>query len=247
VPEDQREAVRARLAAVLAEGAAEHLEFSLRRADGAILRAEAVLEPGAGGDGRKAPGHIIRIRDVTDFHRTREHFAHLAATDPLTGLLSRGEFERRVEALLSHPPRTGTRTFLALVAVADPDGQQLQEVLPAVAGRIRSGLRESDLVARLGGGLLAVMLPGITTVAAAHDVMVQVVQGIAAPLTLRDALMRPSASVGLAEMFADEWLEDLFARAQTALEAARSSGRNRVQVAHTSAEQVGTVLEWRPR
>lgn len=241
VPADQRQAVRTALSEAMTAGQSGHMEFSLQHADGRILRAEAVVEPAN-------DRHIIRMRDVTDQHQTREHLRQLAITDPLAGVLSRGEFERRVDALLNHAPRAGSRTFLAVMLVAAKTEPVPEEIVTGVARRVRRALREADSVAHLGGGMLTLMLPGITTSTAAREVLVRLVQAVASPHPMGSEVVRPGVNVGATEMHEDEWLEDVFARAESALDVARSSGINRVHLMEPDVEPApGQLIQFRSR
>jgi diguanylate cyclase (GGDEF)-like protein len=88
-----------------------------------------------------------------------------AITDPLTGLLNRREFRRRLELELSRSRRQGGQVSLMLIdvdrfkRVNDTMGHRHgDEVLRKVAGVARSTVRSHDVVARYGGDELAVVL-----------------------------------------------------------------------------------------
>lgn len=228
VPEDQQERVRNSLQ----DGAAAHLELSVQRLDGEIIRAEAVVEPSAGGS-------IIRVRDITEHYLIREDLRGQVATDG-SGLMSRPEFERRLDALLDHAPRQGNRTLLAHVTV---DGPELTQV---VAQRIKAALRESDFVSRAGDAFLLVLLPGITYHSAGLEVLARVLAEAGRPHMVGEAVLRPRLSIGVTEVKPDEWLEDVVGRAAAAAQAAELRGGNRVQMSGAD-EPIADVVPLRPQ
>lgn len=228
VPEDQQERVRNGLQ----DGAAAHLELSVRRLDGEIIRAEAVVEPSAGGS-------IIRVRDITEHYLIREDLRGQVATDSL-GLMPRPEFERRLDALLDHAPRQGNRTLLAHVTV---DGPELTQV---VAQRIKAALRESDFVSRAGDAVLLVLLPGITYHSAGLEVLARVLSEASRPHMVGEVVLRPRLSIGVTEVKPDEWLEDVVGRAAAAAQAAELRGGNRVQMSGAD-EPIADVVPLRPQ
>ncbi len=229
VPSDQRSRVRAALQA------STHFELPVRSAHGRISRAEAVTQvlphdP----DG----GLVIRIRDITEHFETREQLRTQARTDPLTGLLAWQELERRLEALLGHEPRTGTRTAFAMMEVGGVGQAREQhseavadELLRIVADRIRGALRESDLVARGEGDQLAVMLVGVERMTDAVEVLQRVIQEVGTPHAVDGSVLRPRLSIGVTEALPDEWPEWVISRAEQALDNSKNRGGNRVSLA----------------
>ncbi|MDP1883642.1 MAG: diguanylate cyclase, partial [Bradyrhizobium sp.] len=102
------------------------------------------------------------VDDVTDRRRADERIAHLAHYDALTDLPNRVLFREQIERELQ---RTSEGEQFALLyididefkGINDSLGHHVgDELLKAVAGRIRSCIGESDLIARLGGDEFAV-------------------------------------------------------------------------------------------
>ena len=154
-----------------------------------------------------------------------------ALTDPLTALPNRRGFERGMQGL-----RTPD-TQAALMAidldhfktVNDSHGHAAGDyVLQKVAMVLRSSLRNRDLLSRLGGEELAVLLPETDAALAqvigerlrrAIDEMEIVWEGKAIHIT---------ASFGIATAPGTLSMVELFERADAALYAAKHGGRNRV-------------------
>jgi len=104
------------------------------------------------------------IDDVTERKAAEARIAHLAHFDPLTGLPNRTLFREQLEKELSFVRRGAQLAVLYLdldnfKSINDTLGHPCgDELLKAVALRLRSCIRESDLIARLGGDEFAIVL-----------------------------------------------------------------------------------------
>jgi diguanylate cyclase (GGDEF)-like protein len=159
----------------------------------------------------------------------------LATLDELTGVANRRNFFETAGGELARP--AGQRPALAALmididhfkAVNDTHGHQAgDEVIRAVAGRLRDLGREGDLLGRYGGEEFAVLMRVSRDDAqAAADrlrraVADATVQTAAGPLTV-------TISVGLTLVRPDDRdLDAVLARADECLYRAKKSGRNRV-------------------
>jgi diguanylate cyclase (GGDEF)-like protein/PAS domain S-box-containing protein len=111
------------------------------------------------------PDEIVMIvHDSHDRHLRETELAERTERDPLTGLLNRSGFERRI-ATLAERPESLAIAFCDIddfKEINDSFGHQLgDEVLQAVAEALESSLREGDLVARIGGDEFAVAAKGM--------------------------------------------------------------------------------------
>jgi diguanylate cyclase (GGDEF)-like protein len=163
-------------------------------------------------------------------------FAHRARIDPLTGLVTRRAFEEAAYAALSmHPNDDGTALVLLDVdwfkSVNDEYGHPGgDEVLVQLADLLLGTARKGDVVCRLGGDELALLLPGCT-----HDVahrraeqMIQAVSSHGFALSL-GSVIKVSVSAGLAHSPTNASdLHSLYRAADAALYEAKRAGRNRV-------------------
>ncbi len=160
-----------------------------------------------------------------------------ARTDSLTGLNNRGEFQRRLKEE-EERSRRYNRSFSLLMldidhfkTVNDSYGHQAgDEVLRALAARLREQNRPADHAARYGGEEFVVILPETTNEgalalaerlrAAVADTAVPVTEGRTIPVTI---------SIGVATFPADAGSGTaLIAAADAALYVAKQGGRNRV-------------------
>ena len=161
----------------------------------------------------------------------------MSVTDPLTGVANRGHFIQALTRELDLARRHG---FPLSVAVLDIDHLERinqehgypvgDQVIALVAERLAEHLRESDLLARTGGGELAVLLshlgPEQAVKAARRFRTVLNWQ----PLALGDRDLVVTASFGVAT-FAGESnqdLEMLLGRAEAATRLAKDKGRDQV-------------------
>ena len=107
-------------------------------------------------DGQR--GALVIHTDITERRRYEAELLERANHDTLTGLPNRYSFFQEADKVLALAKRRrGVFTLLYLdldgfKAVNDANGHEVgDEVLCRVAERLRSLLRESDLIARLGG------------------------------------------------------------------------------------------------
>src|SRR5436309_4623550 len=151
-----------------------------------------------------------------------------AVRDPETGLLGEHYFELALEHRIAAARRQLQPVALLMLTI-DAEGtteQGRHDVIIAFADILRDTLRESDTVCRIGATSFGVILEDTSEaggVWAAERLRTALIRQ-------RDALVRLAAGVAAYPTHALESAEVL-SRAQRALEAARSSGSSRVEVA----------------
>lgn len=161
----------------------------------------------------------------------------LSTHDGLTGLYNHREFQRQMDGAIAHFRRYG-RPFALLMldldhfkVVNDTHGHQAgDEVLRAVADRIRAEVRPTDQVARYGGEEFAVILsetPGPGALAVAERIRAAIA---ARPIAFGEGAVpiTITISIGVAAFPEDAGSgTQIVAAADQALYAAKNAGRNR--------------------
>jgi diguanylate cyclase (GGDEF)-like protein len=171
---------------------------------------------------------------------TRE-LSSMAATDSLTGLFNRRHLDATLEAEIVRTRRYGNPLSVAIVdlddfkAVNDAWGHPAGDALLQQVGRtLRDLVRETDVVARHGGDEFAVLLTQ-TSVEGARQTMEKVRSAIAAReyhLPGVDRPVKTTMSIGIAALGDDGGTGTrVVSAADAALYAAKTAGKNRVEVA----------------
>ena len=152
-----------------------------------------------------------------------------ALEDPLTGLANRTLFKNRVEHALSRRREDGKGIAVAFLdlddfkTVNDSLGHAAgDELLVAVAQRVRESVRTSDTTARLGGDEFAVLLDDIEDVAVPAQ---RILQSVAKPIELEGNAVVVNGSVGIALHEPGQTAADLLRNADVAMYKAKGEGK----------------------
>ncbi len=127
---------------------------------------------------RWLPEHRVRIgvgHEVTDLRRAERELEHRANHDSLTGLVNRHRLRTELRAAIDQAADEGGGLALLYIDldgfkhVNDRGGHAVGDrLLRELAGRMQRGVRQKDLVARVGGDEFVVLLPDCRDVRAAR-------------------------------------------------------------------------------
>ncbi|MBI5087304.1 MAG: EAL domain-containing protein [Actinobacteria bacterium] len=168
---------------------------------------------------------------------SQRELAREASTDGLSGLANRSAFSARLDAVLAQPDRRAGAQAVLFVdlddfkEVNDRHGHEAGDVLlREVASRLERVMRPGDLVARLGGDEFALLLDDLLDPAVAAAIGERIVDSLYEPIEIGDDSVHIGASVGVVVRGADSTASQLMRQADIAMYAAKSKGKNRVEV-----------------
>ena len=178
---------------------------------------------------------LLRRKQVADRRRAAAaEIRRLALTDPLTGLWNRHFFDTDLAAQIDRAMASGRTLSLLMIdidafkPINDRHGHVIgDKVLRAVATRLAGGIRGGDTLARFGGDELVLVMPD-TPLDIASRAAERLRALVAATTEVPFAV---TISIGVAELGFDEPAASLLARADKALYAAKSAGRDRIAAA----------------
>ncbi|MGW4944316.1 diguanylate cyclase domain-containing protein [Actinoplanes sp. NPDC004185] len=175
---------------------------------------------------------MVRVARLAGQRRRAEQALRRMAThDALTGLPNRAACLERLETDLAGP-RAGHPAGLA-VLFTDLDGFKPvndrlghaagDELLIAVAARLRGCVREDDLVSRFGGDEFVVVCRDADPRAAVDAICARIREMVEQPLTVGGETVRIGLSVGVAFAGPAATTDDLIGRADLAMYAAKQT------------------------
>jgi len=198
----------------------------------------------AGPDGKPVRAHGV-VRIVNERHAKEERLAYLSRCDDLTGEMNRFRLTEMLAAALDEAVRF--RASCGFLSVAIDDLARINEayglaaadeVIGAVAKRIRVRMRVGDSLGRFAGNRFGVVLRNCTTqdLAAAADRLLAVV---------RDDVIQTSAGAvaasvtigGVAAPRHARNVEEILSRAQEALDAAKTKRRGSFEAYRPNVER----------
>jgi len=146
-----------------------------------------------------------QVGSAIDRKRQEARLHHMAHHDPLTNLPNRTLFLDRMRMALRQAKRSGERITLLYLdlcnfkSVNDSLGHAVgDEVLRQIGGRIRSSVRESDTVCRIGGDEFTVLLNNLHGEDDLHALVEKISDSIAVPIELQGKLFRFMVDMGIA-------------------------------------------------
>ena len=220
----------------------DHFETERLRKDGSTVFVSVTVSPL-----RDAQGLVVGAskiaRDIGVRLQAERVIHHHATVDPITGLLNRRAFSKRLRELLQQADAAGRRMALLMIdldrfkAVNDTLGHQVGDLLLRQVGRrLRQVLREGDVIARQGGDEFTALLPQVEHPAEAMAVAQRISQALTEPFLIEGKRPSIGGSVGVAVFPEDgRSAELLMQHADEAMYGSKRAGGSRA--ARLSAEE----------
>ncbi|HUO70787.1 MAG TPA: sensor domain-containing diguanylate cyclase [Solirubrobacteraceae bacterium] len=217
----EQSAVQSAIEVALERGVDSEHEVELRPQRGRVSR-RCSLAVVAVADQNGEPGATICLNDVTESARLREELRFQATHDALTGCLNRAAVMQALEQLLSK----GRPDQFAVIFVDVDDFKPVNdhlghaagdELLIALAERLRNISRDGDLIARLGGDEFVLVCRGRRLSAHAEAIARRVRDALNGPVSLSSGQIDLRASIGVTWLRPGATAETLIAQADAAM------------------------------
>ncbi|MEM9207814.1 MAG: EAL domain-containing protein [Pseudomonadota bacterium] len=190
------------------------------------------------GPGNSISGTVIVFHDVSEIRGLTRQMSYQATHDPLTGLINRREFERRlVEAMDSAQNEEAHHMLLYMdldrfKAVNDSCGHLAGDnLLREIASLIKEQVRDSDFVGRLGGDEFGTLLVGCP-IEKAPQIATDICNAVGNHrFVWKDKVFDIGISIGLVEVGRTSGtLQDVMSAADSACYVAKQRGRGQVHI-----------------
>jgi len=190
------------------------------------------------GPGNSISGSVVVFHDVSEIRGLTQKMSYQATHDPLTGLINRREFERRLDEAMdtAHAEEAVHMLFYMdldrFKAVNDSCGHLAGDnMLREVAGIIREEVRDSDFVGRLGGDEFGALLIGCP-IEKARQIAADICTAVADyRFVWKDKIFNIGISIGLVEIsHASGSIQDVMSAADSACYVAKQEGKGQVHV-----------------
>ncbi|MEH6434480.1 sensor domain-containing protein [Massilia sp. DD77] len=206
------------------------------RKNGEIFWNEVRIDPVATVDGDVT--HFVGvINDITEARHYERRLHHLAHHDPLTGLANRTLLMDRLRFAVEfsvHHATLGALAFLDLdnfKHINDNYGHDAGDaVLREIAERLRTNMREDDLVARIGGDEFVLLIHQQPSHKHVADLLERVRRSVSTPVLVGGREIVPGTSIGVSLFPLDgDNVDRVMRAADAAMYHAKSLGKNNIQ------------------
>lgn len=196
-------------------------------------------------DQKEIINYIISIDDITDYKKAIDKIEYLAHHDSLTDLPNRLACSERLQQAINGARRNKEKVAVMFIdldrfkLINDTLGHDIGDLLLIqVAQRLKSSVRRSDIVARIGGDEFIVVLPLQENIDPVYHIADKILRNLGQAYPLETQLIHSSPSIGIA-LFPEDGdnPEAVMKSADTAMYYAKSKGRNNYQFFESSMNQ----------
>lgn len=213
------------------------VEVTCRRSDNSMFPAWENIAPVMDSAGH-ITHYVLSLCDITALRSAESRLSHIALHDALTGLGNRHQLDICLRHNISRAESRGGDDHFALLFI-DLDGFKNindsmghsvgDELLVEITRRLKKSLRQDDIAIRMGGDEFLVIVDGLATADDAGVLCRKLLAVVSEPIpTSVGQTVQTTASIGIA-LFPEhaDSADELIRAADTAMYAAKESGRNR--------------------
>jgi diguanylate cyclase (GGDEF)-like protein/PAS domain S-box-containing protein len=218
------------------------LEFRVPHKDGSWRYLEHVVNNLL--DDPVVRGVVVNSWDITERKALEEQLHYQAFHDPLSGLPNRALFMDRLQHASTRANRRDTKVAVLFTdldnfkVINDSLGHEVgDQLLVAVAERLKACLRPEDTAARLGGDEFTILVEDISSVGEVVQIAERIADVLRPPFALEDQEVFATVSTGIAlNGPAQEQPADLLRHADLAMYRAKHRGKARYEVFEPSMD-----------
>ena len=218
------------------------LEFRVPHEDGSWRYLEHVVNNLL--DDPVVRGVVVNSWDITERKALEEQLHYQAFHDPLSGLPNRALFMDRLQHASTRANRRDTKVAVLFTdldnfkVINDSLGHEVgDQLLVAVAERLKACLRPEDTAARLGGDEFTILVEDISSVGEVVQIAERIADVLRPPFALEDQEVFATVSTGIAlNSTAQEQPADLLRHADLAMYRAKHRGKARYEVFEPSMD-----------
>lgn len=209
------------------------LELRLQRKNEAYIEVEANLNPIIDEE-ENVLTVVLVVRDITERKKNERKIYQLAYHDTLTELPNRRYFMDYINKEVQRAKQNQLELGVMFIDVDkfkyinDSYGHEIGDlILIEVAKRVKNCLRQTDLVARIGGDEFTVLLTDISSKKEIQVVAQRIKESFQYPIVLEDINLTLTCSIGISHFpLHGSKVNELLKRADIALYAVKEQGRN---------------------
>jgi diguanylate cyclase (GGDEF)-like protein/PAS domain S-box-containing protein len=198
---------------------------------------QSLFCPDINADG-KVVGFFALTFDITELKYAQQELEQLARFDSLTGLANRLQFDERMDQAIKRCKRKGHPLALLALdvdqfkAINDSQGHPFGDaVIKEFAKRLRSCVREEDLLARIGGDEFVLLIENAESEESVKRMAEKLLSVVRMPVLIGAQALQITTSIGIAFAKFPSLAEPIITSADRALYAAKSAGRDTYRVA----------------